>query len=98
MFIDLEKGGDDAEAPHGLWATLAWFLALLVLTGLFGLVIALGIFLLAFFRLRGRVSWLMALAYSAGGIAFILFLAAVLGRDFPPGLLQSFFDLPWPLT
>jgi putative tricarboxylic transport membrane protein len=34
----------------------------------------------------------------AGGLAFILFLAWVLGRDFPPGLLQSYTNLPWPLT
>jgi putative tricarboxylic transport membrane protein len=38
------------------------------------------------------------LVYAAGGIAFILFLAWVLGRDFPPGLLQSYADLPWPFT
>jgi putative tricarboxylic transport membrane protein len=35
---------------------------------------------------------------AAIGIAFIMFLAATLGRDFPPGLLQRFFDLPWPFT
>jgi hypothetical protein len=32
------------------------------------------------------------------GIAFICFLASTLGRDFPPGLLQEFVRLPWPLT
>jgi len=23
-------------------------------------------------------------------------MAGVLNRDFPPGLLQAYFDLPWP--
>lgn len=98
VFVDLESGGDDAKAPHGLWSTLAWFLGLLVLTGIFGLVIALAIFLVGFFRVRGGFTWVKSVLFGAGGIAFILFLAGVLGRDFPPGLLQNYFDLPWPFT
>ena len=98
VFIDLESGGEDGEATHGLWPTLAWFLSLLVLTGIFGFVIAAAIFLLAFFRTRAGFGWPRAALSSAAGLGFILFLAAMLGRDFPPGLLQEFFDLPWPLT
>jgi len=97
-FIDLEAGGSDAEAPQGLWWTLSWFLGLLVMTFIFGLVIALCLFLLLFFRIRGGLSWVASTLYMAGGVAFILFLAGVLGRDFPPGLLQAYFDLPWPFT
>jgi putative tricarboxylic transport membrane protein len=26
----------------------------------------------------------------------LLFLAGILNRDFPPGLLQEFIELPWP--
>jgi hypothetical protein len=98
VFIDLERGGEDGAAPHGLWSTLGWFLVLLILTGLFGLIIALAFFLLAFFRIRGGFGWPGSAFATAIGIAFIMFLAAMLGRDFPPGLLQSFFHLPWPFT
>ena len=98
VFIDLETGKEDGAAPHGLWSTLAWFLMLLILTGLFGFVIAAAAFLVAFLRIRGGLGWAWATGYSAIGLAFILFLARVLGRDFPPGLLQDFVDLPWPLT
>lgn len=96
VFVDLEAGGDDGSAPHGLWRTLAWFFGLLILSGIFGLVIALFIFLLGFFRLRGRFDWARSLLLTAAGIGFMLFLAGVLGRDFPPGLLQEFTNLPWP--
>ncbi|MBP0484541.1 tripartite tricarboxylate transporter permease [Sagittula salina] len=96
-FIDLEAGGE-ATAPHGLWSTLAWFLALLILTFTFGLFIALTVWLIAFFRLRGRFGWRRALIASALGLAFITGLAAILGRDLPPGWLQTLGDLPWPLT
>ncbi len=97
-FVDLEAGGEDSAAPHGLWRTLVWFLFLLILSSLFGFIIAAAIFLLAFFRLRGRLGWPVIGLYSAAGIAFILFLAWVLGRNFPPGLLQSYTDLPWPFN
>ena len=96
IFIDLESGGADGAAPHGLWRTLAWFLGLLVLTGLFGLVIALSLFMVGFFRVRAGLSWAASALYAACGVGFIVFLAWVLGREFPPGLLQEVVSLPWP--
>ncbi|MEY3005228.1 MAG: hypothetical protein RLZZ491_2404 [Pseudomonadota bacterium] len=98
VFIDLEAGGDDGQAPHSLWSTLAWFFGLLALTGVFGFIIALAAFFLGFFRLRAGLGWRMSLLFAAAGIGFILFFADLLNRDFPPGLLQSYFDLPWPFT
>ena len=98
VFIDLERSDEESAAPHGLWSTLAWFVALLILSSIFGLIIALAIFLLAFFRIRGRIGWGMSIVAAAAGIAFITFLGGVLGREFPPGLLQAYYHLPWPLT
>jgi hypothetical protein len=40
----------------------------------------------------------MTALFSAGGLGFILFFANLLNRDFPPGLLQRYFSLPWPFT
>jgi hypothetical protein len=96
VFVDLEAGGEDSRAPEGLWATLGWFVGLLVLSSIFGFIIALTIFLVAFFRVRARLGWAMSLVLMAAGIAFMCLLASTLGRDFPPGLLQDFVKLPWP--
>jgi TctA family transporter len=98
LFADMEKGGEDGSAPHGLWATLSWFAFLLLLSSLLGFILALSIFFVAFLRLRAQVSWLRTAILSAVSIVFICFLAGTLGRDFPPGLLQEFVRLPWPLT
>jgi len=98
LFADMEKGGEDGSAPHGLWTTLAWFAGLLVLSSLLGFILALGIFFVAFLRLRAQVTWLHTAILSVVSIGFICFLASTLGRDFPPGLLQEFVRLPWPLT
>ena len=56
------------------------------------------LFMVAFFRVRAGLNWVWSLGLTAAGIAFICFLAGMLNRDFPPGLLQSYVDLPWPLT
>ena len=97
IFADREV--QDAEVnTHGLWATLAWFASLLAATALFGFIIALAGFLLLFIRHRAGKSWVYAATYAASGIAFICLMAWVLNRDFPPGILQSYADLPWPLT
>ncbi len=98
LFTDFERGGEDASAPHGLWATLGWFAFLLVLSSLLGFVLALSIFFLTFLRIRAKVSWTKTLVISGTAIGFICFMAGTLGRDFPPGLLQEFVKLPWPLT
>ncbi|NNU81707.1 tripartite tricarboxylate transporter permease [Halovulum dunhuangense] len=96
VFVDLEKGGDDAAAEHGLWPTLSWFLLLLVLSALFGFIIALAVFFLTFFRTRAALSWARTLMFTAGGLGMILFMGGMLGREFPSGLLQEFVRLPWP--
>ncbi|MEM9045187.1 MAG: tripartite tricarboxylate transporter permease [Pseudomonadota bacterium] len=97
VFADREASGEDAEAPHGLWGTLAWFVGLLGLTALVGFVLALVIFFITFLRIRGQVAWTQTLALAGAGLGFILFMAGVLNRDFPPGLLQELIELPWPL-
>ena len=98
VFADGEAGGEDADAAHGLWATLAWFAALLILSSLLGFILALVLFLVAFLRVRAGCSWAKTLILSACGIGFMCFMAGMLNRDFPPGLLQEFVRLPWPLT
>ena len=97
LFADAERHGEDAGAPHGLWPTLGWLVSLLALTALFGFVIALVLFFAAFLRLRAKATWPRIGAMTAAGLAVILVLANALNRDFPPGVLQELFELPWPL-
>ncbi len=98
LFADREIHGEDANARYGLWSTLAWFASLLILTSLIGFILALGIFLFMFMRFRARLTSQMSALYTACGIVFMCFMAGILHRDFPPGLLQEWFVLPWPLT
>ncbi len=97
LFADREVEDRDVNT-YGLWPTMGWFAALLIGTALFGFILALAGFLFCFIRYRAGKSVGFAAIYTAVGIAFICAMAASLNRDFPPGLLQYFFDLPWPLT
>ncbi|MEM6548223.1 MAG: tripartite tricarboxylate transporter permease [Pseudomonadota bacterium] len=97
LFTDGEIAGEDAAAPHGLWSTLAWFLGLLVLSAVFGFVVALALFFLGFLKLRAGADWKLTGILTAAGIGFIVTMAGLLNRDFPPGLLQDYVNLPWPL-
>ena len=97
VFADRENSNEEVY-QFGLWATLRWFAGLLILTSLVGFIIALGVFLVSFFRLRAAISWRQTLMLSAGAIGFMCFMAWTLNRDFPPGLLQHYLVLPWPFT
>ncbi|RYG89440.1 tricarboxylate transporter [Loktanella sp. IMCC34160] len=98
IFADKEKAGEDADAPYGLWGTLAWFAALIAATYVFGFILALAGFLVAFLRVRAQAPWPKAVLLAACGIALMCVMGGALNRDFPPGLLQDAVDLPWPLT
>ena len=98
LFADRETSGEDTDNRFTLWPTLSWFAALLLATSLLGFILALGGFLLAFFRIRACLAWGRSVLLTAIGVAFMCFMAWLLNRDFPPGLLQHFVDLPWPLT
>ena len=96
IFADRELEIDNSQ--HSFWKTLGWFAGLLILTSLTGFIIALSVFLLCFFLIRARESLSKSLIYSFSGLGFMLFMGWLLNRDFPPGLLQEFVNLPWPLT
>lgn len=96
IFADRELEIDNSQ--HSFWRTLGWFAGLLILTSLTGFIIALSVFLLCFFLIRARESLSKSLIYSISGLGSMLFMGWLLNRDFPPGLLQEFVNLPWPLT
>jgi len=97
LFADRENAPESKDNAFALWPTLAWFAFLLIMTSLLGFILALAIFLMSFLRLRAGLTWLYAALYSVAGIVFMCLMAWTLNRDFPPGLLQAYVDLPWPL-
>jgi len=96
VLADGEQVGEDSTAPHGLWSTLAWLVGLIVLSAVFGFVIALGVFFIVALRMRAGLAWSRVVILTSSGMSVLLVLAGVLNRDFPAGLLQELVSLPWP--
>jgi putative tricarboxylic transport membrane protein len=80
----------------GPWPFVAWLVGFLGVVYLIGFFAALVGFFIAFLRVVGGVSWLRTLALTAAAAAFILVLADSWNMLFPGGLLQDYYDLPWP--
>ena len=97
LFYDREIGEDERSAPHGLWPMLGWFVSLLALNALFGFVIAISLFFIIFLRVQANVNWGRIAILTIAGVGFLIFMASMLNREFPSGLLQDFVELPWPL-
>ena len=88
-------GREDDQGSN--WYFLGWIAALVAGTWLVGFFLAIAVFLLAFLRFVANASWLQTLLITAGGLAALLILAQALFLVFPGGVLQSYYDLPWPL-
>ena len=71
IFADKERAGEDADAPYGLWPTLAWFAFLIAASWLVGFILALTVFLIAFLRVRAGAGWPKVLLLTACGIALM---------------------------
>ena len=52
---------------------------------------------LSFLRYAAGCTWRMTLFLTSIATIGLIAVAQILTLDFPQGLLQYFFDLPWPL-
>jgi len=72
-------------------------IVLVGLSALVGFLLANTIFFLAFLRYAARCSWRVTLGLTTIATIGLIAVAQILTLDFPQGLLQYFFELPWPL-
>ena len=96
--FDAELTGDHVgqDGIGNLWGGLAWIAGLVGLTALIGFYAALLVFFPVFVLVRAKVGPVAAALMTAGAAGFTLLLAWGLSLNFPAGLLQDAFDLPWP--
>ena len=98
VFADRAAEAEEQEMRFKLWPTLGWFVGLLLATSLVGFILALAGFLVLFFHFRAQLKPFQTVILSVAGVVFMCGMAWLLNRDFPPGLLQHYVTLPWPLT
>lgn len=74
-----------------------WILALLVAIAAFGFVLGIFVYILMFLRMKAAVRWHWAAVSALGAVVLFSVLGHLFVLQYPQGLLQSFFDLPWPI-
>jgi TctA family transporter len=88
--------GEAGATDSGPWRFLFWFVGFMAAIAVVGFFAALVGFFLVFLRVIARSSWLQAVLLTAGAAGLMLGLANALNLVFPGGLLQEYYDLPWP--
>ena len=90
-------GGEDVEkaAPE---RQILWFIVLMAIGAVVGFFLSIGIFIAAFLKLRTRLPLHTIAIMTASGLGVLALMGHLLHLDYPRGLLQYWFDLPWPLS
>ena len=97
VFFDNEIAILKQPNIRSYWLTIFWFISPLFLSILIGFYISIGLFVIIFLNLIARKSFLFSFV---SGLCIWIFLGAIshfMVMDFPPGILQSYMELPWPL-
>jgi TctA family transporter len=85
---------DVASLPH----YLLWLGAFIAAIALVGFWLSITAFFIVFLRAKSDASWLRILTLTVCGVGFITALSWIMVLNFPAGLLQEYFVLPWPLS
>lgn len=72
-------------------------LALLAALATFGFVLGTFVYIMMFLRTMAAVRWRWTVVSALGAVVLFGVLGHVLVLQYPQGLLQSLFDLPWPI-
>jgi hypothetical protein len=94
---EFELAQHEEKPTASLWHYVLWIGGLVAGTALFGFLIAIIGFFVAFLRLKAGAAWARTLLLTTIAIGGLCFLAWSLVLDFPGGLLQDLIELPWPL-
>jgi hypothetical protein len=90
-------GEPDPDRPRPE-SQILWFVALMAIGAVVGFFLSIGIFIAAFLKLRTRLSTLTIAIMAGSGLGALTLIGHLLHLDYPRGLLQYWFDLPWPLS
>ena len=92
MRLGCEGGAADSSAS----VYVGRMAGLLVTASLVGFLLAVGIYMFSFIRLKAKTSILWSLVSAVSAMGLLATLAHFLVLEYPMGLLQQFIPLPWP--
>tara|TARA_E500000331_G_scaffold111648_2_gene108789 strand:+ start:6031 stop:8037 length:2007 start_codon:yes stop_codon:yes gene_type:complete len=80
------------------WLTIFWFISPLFLSVFIGFYISIGLFVFIFLKKIAKKSLNFSLLSGLFVWIFLGIVSHFMVMDFPPGILQSYVELPWPLS
>ncbi|MPZ42495.1 MAG: tricarboxylate transporter [Betaproteobacteria bacterium] len=86
----------EAKPAHSALHVLGWMLALLVICAVVGFVLGVFVYIVTFLRLKAGSKWPGAIAGALGAVAVLSAFGHFMVLDYPRGLLQLVFEMPWP--
>jgi putative tricarboxylic transport membrane protein len=98
VFFDSEREWTGEDRPvHSDLHFQGWILGLLAAIGLFGFILGILLYIPAFLRVKAGVRWHGSIAGALAAVAVMSLFGHIFVLEYPAGLLQSVFDMPWPL-
>jgi len=80
------------------WLPIFWFISPLVLSIFIGFYISIGLFVIIFLIKIAKVSVRKSIIGGVGVWIVLALISHFMVMDFPPGIIQSFIELPWPIN
>jgi hypothetical protein len=97
VFFDGEHEAGEEPPVHGELHVQAWILGLLAAIAAFGFILGIFVYITTFLHVKANVRWHWAAVAALGAVAVFSAFGYFLVLDYPQGLLQALFDMPWPL-
>jgi vacuolar-type H+-ATPase subunit I/STV1 len=98
VFFDSEREWTGGDRPvHSDLHFQGWILGLLAAIALFGFILGILLYIPAFLRVKAGVRWPWSIAGALAAVAVMSLFGHIFVLEYPAGLLQSVFDMPWPL-
>ena len=98
VFHDTENLIGQDPKIRSQWLTIFWFISPLFLSVFIGFYISIGLFVFIFLKKIAKKSLNFSLLSGLFVWIFLGIVSHFMVMDFPPGILQSYVELPWPLN
>lgn len=97
-YFDSEREwvGEDKPLRGDLYYQ-SWILGLLAAVAVLGFIMGIFVYIVTFLRVKGGARWHWAIVGGLGAVGLLSVFGHFLVLDYPKGLLQNFFELPWPI-
>lgn len=85
-----------APGPHGNLHYVLWISGMLVAASMIGFVLSISAFIAIFLSVKAGASFLACILSAAAFVTLLAVMGHFLVLEYPQGLLQSAFSMPWP--